>query len=328
MKRFLAILPLLLAARIVAAQSAGAQALVLFENGKKLMTQDSYAEACAMLEAALKLEPTTNTVAVLANCREKNNELASAKGLYDRAVREMRNASDPKIIKLRETMQQRSAKLDPRMSKLTIRVLKEGRPPGLEILRGDEHVDAAAWNLALPVDGGTYKISARAPDRREWTTTVQVKPEGDLQVVDVPMLVSTMDPMKEPPKPAPNAAPKLATPDAVLTSAAVVSTPASRNRRDLRVPLYVGAGVLAAGAIGVELWGRATYSDARAAPIVADQERLWHAANNRRAAAIAIGLGSLACLGTSIALRLLERPAPIAPAMTRDSIGAAYTRSW
>jgi hypothetical protein len=323
----LPILPILLASHRATAQSAGAQAQAVFDNGRKLVAQDRYAEACPLFEAALKLDPTTNTVIVLADCREKNSELASARGLYLRAERELRSFTDVARVKLRETVSARAASLEGRLSNLTIRVFAENRPPGLEVLRDDDRLDPALWNQALPIDGGTYRISARAPYRREWTTTVHVRPEGDRQVVDVPMLVTepvTPHPVKLAPRIEPQAAPASELPMRTASTAAD-----TERRRDLRLPIAIAAGVLGVTAIGVELWGRSIYTDAEAAPSAADQDRLWRAANTRRGTAIALGIGSLACAGTAVALHLfLRTPHKFAPAVSRDGVGATWTMRW
>src|SRR6185436_9086491 len=92
-----------------------------------------------------------------------------------------------------------------------------------------------------------------------------------------------------------------------------------KRSHDLRLPIAIGAGVLGVAAIGVELWGRSIYSDAEAAPTAVDQDRLWRAANTRRGTAIALGIGSLACAGTAVALHLrLRTPHKFAPAVSRD----------
>ena len=40
----------------------------------------------------------------------------------------------------------------------------------------------------MPIDGGTYEITARAPGHVEWKSTVVVKGEADQQTVVVPLL--------------------------------------------------------------------------------------------------------------------------------------------
>src|SRR5262249_51173753 len=61
-------------------------------------------------------------------------------------------------------------------------------PTGLEIRRGNDLIDPVMWNQALPIDGGTYKIVARAPGAPEWSTSVVISNEKDTKSVEVPRL--------------------------------------------------------------------------------------------------------------------------------------------
>src|SRR5205814_535649 len=132
------------------AQPAGAQAEVLFRNGKELMKQHQYAEACARFEAAEKLDPTTTTIVALADCREQNGQYASAWGLYLRAERELRGLTDAPGTQLHSLMKDRADKLSPRVSHMTVKVgSADQQPTGLEVLWDDDHVDAGAWNQPL-----------------------------------------------------------------------------------------------------------------------------------------------------------------------------------
>src|SRR5262245_47250270 len=88
------------------AQPAGAQAEVLFRNGKELMAQRDFARACSLFEAAQKLEPTTMTIVTLADCREQNGQYASAWGLYLRAERELRGLTDANGVQLHDLVKQ------------------------------------------------------------------------------------------------------------------------------------------------------------------------------------------------------------------------------
>jgi hypothetical protein len=74
----------------VLAQPAGAQAEVLFRQGRDLMAAGKIVEACGAFAESQKLEPAVTTLLNLASCREKNNNLASAWGLFLEAERETR----------------------------------------------------------------------------------------------------------------------------------------------------------------------------------------------------------------------------------------------
>src|SRR6185369_12730876 len=151
------------APRLADAQSSTAQAETLFRQGKDLMAHGRIAEACAAFDASQKLDPTIATLLNQAACREKNGQLATAWGLFLDAERQSRVAGDEATRQLHQVATDHAAKLEPRLSTLTITVPVENRVGGLEILRNNELVDPGAWNKALPVDGGSYQITARAP---------------------------------------------------------------------------------------------------------------------------------------------------------------------
>jgi hypothetical protein len=159
---------------------------VLFRNGKRLLKQGKVAEACASFDASQKLDPTVSTLLNQANCRERNNQLATAWGLFLDAERDTRSAADDAGRVLHQVAVDHAEKLEPRLSTLEIRVSAEARPAGLEIRRDNEVVDPAAWNQQLPVDGGTYKITARAKGVPDWSMTVTVGVEKDAKVIEIP----------------------------------------------------------------------------------------------------------------------------------------------
>src|SRR5262249_38364237 len=79
-------------------------------------------------------------------------------------------------------------KSGPRCAKRTIAVAGDRQITGLEVLRDSEPVNPASWNHALPIDGGTYTITARAPGRTPWSTAKTIKVDSDAQVVEIPRL--------------------------------------------------------------------------------------------------------------------------------------------
>ncbi|HTR53871.1 MAG TPA: hypothetical protein VMJ10_24420 [Kofleriaceae bacterium] len=208
------VLALALAAPSARAQSA-AEAEVLFRNGKRLLKQGKVVEACSAFDASQKLEPTVSTLLNQANCRERNEQLATAWGLFLDAERETRSATDDAGRQLHQVAVDHADKLEARLSTLELRVGKTSRAEGLELRRDDAVIDPAAWNQALPIDGGTYKITARAPGMPVWSTTITVANEKDAKVVEIPSLKATVraepahaEPVKPaPPPPAPPAAP-------------------------------------------------------------------------------------------------------------------------
>jgi hypothetical protein len=227
------------------AQSASAEAEALFRQGKELMAAHKIADACSAFDLSQKLDPKTTTLLNQGNCREQNGQLATAWALFLEAVRQMRSATDAAGQQLRSVAADRAGKLERRLSTLRIDVPPASNLPGLQILRNDQLSDPGAWNRPLPVDGGTYRIVARAPGAVEWSSEITVAAEGDTRQIAVPRL--------PPAEIAPRAKPPSG--DAVGAPGPQVpgprdSTGAWTARRKLAVGL-AGGGVLAAAVGGV-----------------------------------------------------------------------------
>lgn len=268
------------------AQSATAQAETLFRQGKDLLAHGKVAEACAAFDASQKLEPTIATTLNQASCREKNGQLATAWGLFLDAERQSRAATDDASRKLHQVATDHASSLERKLSTLTVSVASENRVRGLEILRNGEPLDPGAWGKALPVDGGTYKITARAPGNAEWTSSITVAPERDVKTIETPKL-------------------KAVVAEAAATApASRPAAPPAPSRPSRVLPIALGASAVALGAValGFELSARSTYDkvDDPANNTDAKRESAWHSANNRRYVAEGLGLAGLACAGAAV----------------------------
>jgi hypothetical protein len=280
------------------AQPAGAQAEVLFRQGRELMAAGKIGEACTAFAASQQLDPAVTTLINLAGCREQNGQLATAWGLFLDAERQTRGAIDRGTKQLHDVAAARAKKLEPRISKLTINVPQQSQLDGLEIARDSERVDSPLWNRALPIDGGTYTITARAPGTNEWSTKVTVGVEADTKTVDIPDLRSLPRDLRS----APAGAVAEPSPDEDEDD----DTPPP-HARSQRVPLLVGAGGLAllGGALGLELWARSTYDDAKAE--MTSQTRrdsLYDSANTKRYVGQGLAVAGAAAVGIAVWLYL------------------------
>lgn len=187
----------LLGTRTAAAQNAAAEAL--FTDGEKLLKEGKLAEACDAFEASNRLEPRAGTLINLGTCREQNQQLASAWSAFKDALSRVK---DPKKKKIAEA---RVKAIEPRLSYLTISVPDESRIEGLAVLRDAQPVDPALWNRGIPIDGGRYVVSGRAPGHEEWATTIEVPAEGGKISVEVPRfkeIVKLVEPPPDQPLPA------------------------------------------------------------------------------------------------------------------------------
>ena len=275
---------LLLAPLTAAAQPAGAQAEILFRQGRDLLASGKIAEACAAFEASQKLEPAVTTLMNLGGCRERNNQLATAWGIFVDVQRNLRDMTDEDSQQIVQVATTRAANLEPRLSKLMIHVADTHQEPKLEVLRNSEIVEHGAWNNELPIDGGTYVISARAEGFKTWSTTITIDIEKDVKSVEVPQLEKAPPP--PPPKP--------------------LVIPARRSF----VPLVVGGSAVAllAGALAFDLSADTTYSQAQAEMMNnATRHSLEGSANTKRYIAEGLAVTGLATGGVAVWMYLRDR---------------------
>jgi tetratricopeptide (TPR) repeat protein len=220
------------------AEAQNAQAEALFNDGAKLMAAGQYAKACDAFEASNRVESRAGTLISLGECREQNQQLASAWSAYKDALKRVK---DPRK---REFANAKVKAIEPRLSYLTVTVAADHKLDGLAVTRNGEAFDGLLWNRALPVDGGDYVIAASAPGFVAWQTTAHVPVEGGKIAVELPKLDAA--PAGTPPTVA-VAAPG---PSAPVPIASVHATAAPEGmftpRRKLAV---VAGGVAVAGAV-------------------------------------------------------------------------------
>lgn len=170
------------------ADDVGAQAQVLFDEGKRLMDAEDYAAACPKLAESQRLDPGNGTLARLAACHEKQGRTATAWSEFAELVTSAQRAGQAD----RERFgRQRVAALEPRLSRLTIIVPADvATTPGLVVQRDAIAVGDAAWGIGIPVDPGDHAIEASAPGKQAWSTHVVIGVASDTKQVTVPSLVT------------------------------------------------------------------------------------------------------------------------------------------
>lgn len=313
------------------AQSRAAEAEQLFRDGKRLMGEKKYGEACAAFDASYKLDPLSTTLLNLADCREKNAQYASAWGAFLEAERMTRaNAKD---APLNNTAKDRAAKLEPRLSFLIINVPDESRVEGLLISRNGVSVERASWNRAIPVDGGEYVIEGKAPGHEPWSTRVTLKAEQDKQSVDVPKFKALPIEVKEEPAPGGGVVGGGGT-DGGMIEGGGGGGGGLGGKRIAAIGLgVVGVAGLVTGGV-FELQARGTYDDAKAEPDDDRQDELWNDANGQRTIGMVSAIVGVACVGTAAFLWFTggsseESPDPTAlrwsPSIGGDSVGVTFS---
>lgn len=174
------------AAMAQTARSANPEAEALFNNAKALMEKGRHAEACPALEKVREIQPGIGLTYSLADCYEHIGRTASAwAGFRDAAA-----AADIEGQQDRaQVARGRAAALVPKLSLLRITVSADAAAvSNLQVLREGVAVDRLLWSKSVPVDPGTYVISATAPGREPWSTSVVVNKPGAVVAIDIPVL--------------------------------------------------------------------------------------------------------------------------------------------
>ena len=159
------------AARGDDSSQASATAEALFRDGRILMEQRRYDEACPKFVAAQKLEATVGTALNKGECFERAGKLASAWAGFDEARALAKRAGE---IPRADEAARRMGLLEPRLSKVLIQAPSGGLPAGSVIKLDGQAVDAAALGTAIPVDAGLHRVEVAGPAGASWSTTVEV----------------------------------------------------------------------------------------------------------------------------------------------------------
>ena len=218
---------------------ARVEASALFDDGRRLMGEGKYAQACPKLEESYRLDPGMGTLYQVSVCYEAIGRTASAWiGFRDIAVQAAREGQAERERLARG----KATALEPKLIRLKISVPQGA---GVEVKRDGAVVSPALWGTSVPLDPGPHKVSASAPGKEPWEVTVQLDQQGATVNVDVPPLMEkkaggTVTPPPPPPpdKGTPTGTPPPPPPPEVVP-----------NPRPWQMPL--GIALTAVGAVGV-----------------------------------------------------------------------------
>ncbi len=161
------------------------RAQALFDDGRRLMNEGHYSDACPKLAASQKLDPGAGTLMNLATCYEKNSQLASAWATFKDAAAASHASNHPDWEAAART---RADKLEPELARLAVIVGKEAQLPGLVVERDGRAIDPAEWTTPIPIDSGLHTIRALAPGKKTWSTQVTIGGPRSQASVAVPVL--------------------------------------------------------------------------------------------------------------------------------------------
>lgn len=177
-RRLVALLGITLGAALGSPWTAYAQtaseaaATALFDEGRKLMGENRYAEACPKLAESQRLAPSGGTLLNLADCYEHTGQTASAWVAWKDAAARANAAGKADMEKLALS---KAAALEPMLPRLTIAVDAGSNAAGLEVRRDGVVVGQPEFGLAIPVDAGSHLVEATAPRKKVFSARIDVQ---------------------------------------------------------------------------------------------------------------------------------------------------------
>ena len=218
-----------------ASDKAAAQAL--FDDGLREMKAGEPTRACVAFEESLRLDPAMGTRFQLAQCYEAVGRTASAWAAYLELADLARSSGQTN----REVVaRDRAAAVAPKLSHLVVSVATPSGE-GFEVQRDNVTLGPAQWGVPIPIDPGTYEVTATAPSKQTWHGQVKVPGEGGTATLEVPPLLDLL--VASPLAPA---APR---PDSVLPPAP--PAPPVRPTSHLQRELGIAATSVGVAAVGV-----------------------------------------------------------------------------
>ncbi|MDC3956457.1 hypothetical protein KEG38_21535 [Polyangium jinanense] len=159
--------------------AAATLAETLFQDGKRLLEQGAFVEACTKLAQSDALDPAIGTLGLLAACHEQEGRTATAWREYGETARRAEAVNDERGAFAR----QRASALEPELPRLLVRLPKGAE--GIAVFRNGVRLSPDELGVAQPIDPGTYEIVARLPGRPEFRATVTAEPRK-IAEVEVP----------------------------------------------------------------------------------------------------------------------------------------------
>jgi hypothetical protein len=183
-----------LVASAVAHAQAPSDADRLFEEGRALAKAGKWADACDHFGKSLALDRASGTEINLADCHEHQGQLREAWGMYVAAASDAEAEGNQKR---RDIAREGSAKLEPRMTSIIVKVAQPALPGLVITISG--RATPPAQEIHEHADPGPIDVIATAPNLPHFKKS-EVGAAGATLVVEIPPLDHSIAP--EPPKPA------------------------------------------------------------------------------------------------------------------------------
>ena len=176
---------ILFATASASAQSGTAIAEGLFREGKKLLDEKKFAEACPKFEESARLDPSSGVELALGICYEGLGKTASAWAAYESAI-SLARRDNRKDREKAATV--KAAALEPKLAHVTFHVPENvASLAGLQLKEDDVVIGAAAWKNA-PVDPGAHALEVTANGKKPWHTSFTIDGPATSKTVEIPAL--------------------------------------------------------------------------------------------------------------------------------------------
>lgn len=199
---------LMLSASPVLAQSNAAHAESLFKEGKELLAQKKYEQACPKLAESARLDPGSGTLLALGLCYEGQGKFASAWGAYIEAgAASRRDKRDDR----EKAANGKAAEVEKKVSHVTFEVdVATAGLRGFELRLDGTTIGSAGWSGA-PVDPGEHTVEVLAPGKTPFSSKFSVAAVADKKQIHI-------DPLADAPVAAGTPGSVPGTPDAPTSS--------------------------------------------------------------------------------------------------------------
>lgn len=169
---------LVLAVAASAAADTKGDADRLFKQGKRLMAEKKFAEACQAFEQSFRLDPGIGGELNTARCYEEWGKLARALAAYQQAEEMAKSAKDPREPKIHALV----AELDPKVPRITLKLSGGADAKDVKITIDDKPLDSGQLGQPQLVDPGPHTVAYESAGKKK-KKIVPVERGGSSEIV-------------------------------------------------------------------------------------------------------------------------------------------------
>lgn len=158
----------------------------LFREGKALLQEGKFEQACPKLAESQRLDPAGGTLVTLALCYEAAGKTASAWVVFGEALAAAERDKRADRVKLAK---EHITTLEPKLSYLTIELSNDGiGTTDFLLTRDGANVNRAALGTASAVDPGKHVLNVSAAGFKTYVVEVEIGASADRKKVVIPPL--------------------------------------------------------------------------------------------------------------------------------------------